>query len=41
MLNLNIKYNCIFYQGESVEKKNIVIPKYAGYRPIIKADSLL
>ena len=37
----DIKYKCFFYQGESVERKNMVIPKYAGYRPNIKGDSLL
>lgn len=34
-------YNDMANRGESVERKNMVIPKYAGYRPNIKADSLL
>lgn len=29
------------FQGESVERKNMVIPKYQGYVPIVKADSYL
>ena len=28
-------------QFKSVERKNCVIPKYQGYRPVIAADSLL
>jgi hypothetical protein len=28
-------------QFKSVERKNYVIPKYQGYRPVIAADSLL
>lgn len=30
-----------FVQFKSVERKNCVIPKYQGFRPVIAADSLL
>merc|ERR1711934_664742 len=34
-------YNDMAKRFNSVERKNHVIPKYQGYRPVIAADSLL